>query len=291
MKMTINGKTKIFALLGDPVEHTASCAMHNAAFRALKINGAYVAFRVKSQDLKEAIEAIRVLNIKGVNITIPHKERCIQFLDKIDPQAKAIGAVNTILNTNGKLTGFNTDAQGVIDSLKIDAKFNPSGKNVFIIGAGGASRAVSFTLAKNKSKSITLVDIRNYKAKSLVSSLRDIHRDCRIQFIPFNNKSKIKEAIKYSDLFINATGLGLKKNDTLVIDPAFLHKGLLVYDLIYNPPQPKLLKVASKKRIKTLNGEGLLLYQGIRAFKIWININPPKSVMRNALRETLRKKQ
>lgn len=289
--MKISGKTDIYALIGSPVEHTASCSMHNAAFRKFGIDGVYVAFKVSPKNLKKAIEGIRSLNIKGVNITIPHKEECLKYLDKVTPAAKAIGAVNTILNEGGKLIGFNTDALGFIDSLKFDVNFNPSGKKVFIMGAGGASRAVSFALAGCKAKSITLLDIKNHKAKKLASSLKAAYKDCDSKHVFFKDKDKIREIIKSCNLLVNATGLGLKKEDPLPVDSDFLHKGLLVCDLIYNPKEPIMLRVAKKRGIKTLNGQGLLVYQGIRAFKIWTGKNIPVKLYKAALENFLKNKK
>ncbi|MCK5305862.1 MAG: shikimate dehydrogenase [Candidatus Omnitrophica bacterium] len=285
MKAEINGLTEIYALIGYPVEHTASCLMHNAAFAALKMNAKYVAFKVPPKSLKYAIEAVRALGIRGINVTIPHKEKCIRYLDYVDPQAKAIGAVNTVVNCNGRLKGYNSDADGFIDSLRLDAKFEPKGKNIFILGAGGASRAAAFALADNKAESITLVDIEDGKAKKLKLSLKPEFSKCRISAIPFAGKKRIEEAVMSSGLFINATGVGLKKTDPPVIEAKFLHSKLLVCDLIYNPPRTKLLKTAELRGLKVLNGEGLLLYQGMRAFKIWTGINPSERIMREALRQ------
>ncbi len=289
-KLDKRGKKEIFALIGDPIRHSASSCMHNAAFEKLGINAIYVILNVLPKDLKKAMEGIRALAIKGLNVTIPHKEKCMKFLDEIDGQAKKIGAVNTILNKGGKLKGYNTDSDGFIDSLKINTGINPKSKDIFIVGAGGASRAISFALAKNKAKSITFVDIKNNKTRELKKSLNKYYSKCNIQSIPHKNKDKIKKVISDCDIFINATGLGLKPDDPMVINPDFLHKDLLVCDLIYNPPMSKLLKAAKKGGIKTLNGEGMLLYQGMRAFKIWMGIRPPEDVMKKSLRAFLKSK-
>jgi shikimate dehydrogenase len=283
-------KKEIFALIGDPVSHSVSSCMHNAAFSKLGLKAEYVTFRVKPKDLKKAIDGIRALGIKGLNVTIPHKEKCLKFLDRIESEAQKIGAVNTILNRNGKLIGFNTDGDGFVDSLKNEAGVNPKGKNVFIAGAGGAARAVGFTLAKNEASIIVLIDIKNDKAGNLRNSLRKHYPNCDIKAIAHKDKKEVKEAIAASDIFVNATGLGLKPSDPLVINPYFLHRGLLVCDLIYNPRMPNLLKAAKKRKIKTLNGEGMLFYQGIRAFKIWTGTPAPEDTMRKALSAFLKSK-
>ena len=283
-------KKEVFALIGDPVGHSASFCMHNAAFKALGIDAVYVPFRVLARDLKRAFIGVRALDIRGLNITIPYKEKCMKFLDKIDKYAQKIGAVNTVLNRDGKLIGYNTDSDGFIDSLKKDKDINPKGKNIFIMGAGGAGRAVSFGLCKNRACGITLVDIKDYKAKRLKEDLSRHYPACNIQSILYTDKIKIKDAISNSDIFVNATGLGLRPDDPSVIDIDFLDSHLLVCDLIYNPPLPPLLKEARKKRLRILNGEGMLLYQAIRAFRLWTKVIPPENIMKKALKSFLKNK-
>jgi shikimate dehydrogenase len=291
MKSEKTDKKDVYALIGDPVSHSASSSMHNAAFSALNIPAVYLILKVVSLNLKEAIKGIKALNIKGVNVTIPHKETCIEFLDHIDKQTKQIQAVNTILNEEGKLTGFNTDSDGFVDSLIKNARISPKGKKIFIMGAGGAARAVSFGLCKNKAEHITLVDIQREKARKLKSSLDKYYPQCKISTISYRDNDKLRKDIESSSIFINATGVGLKSDDPIVINPDFLHKGLLVCDLIYNPPLTKLLKTAKDKGIKTLNGEGMLLYQGIRSFQIWTKKQPPEDIMKKALQAFLKNKQ
>lgn len=283
MKLKIDGHSKIYALLGHPVEHTASCAMHNAAFKALNINACYIALDVKTNYLKEALASIRALNIAGVNITIPHKQTCMKYLDKIDHQAKNIGAVNTVINRNGKLVGYNTDADGFIDSLKFDAAFDVKNKSIFIMGAGGAARAIAFSLAQKKPKVIYIQDIKDKQAFGLVLSLRKYYPKLNVIAIHLRDKKKTGIFLSDAHLFINATGVGLRKKDAAVIDVELLNKRTLVCDLIYNPKVSVLLKAAKKRGLKVLNGEGLLLYQGLRAFKIWTNKKPSIKIYKQAL--------
>jgi shikimate dehydrogenase len=289
MKEKIDGHSKIYALLGHPVEHTASCAMHNMAFKALNINACYIALDVDKKSLKEAIASLRALNIGGANVTIPHKQTCIKFLDKVDPLAAKIGAVNTIINKKGKLIGYNTDADGFIDSLKYDASLNPKNKSIYIMGAGGAARALAFSLAKMNPRIIYIQDIKNNLSRSLVASLKKYYPKVSIKAVCSKDKKKIEECLHNVDLFINATGVGLKKKDPPVINVKFLNKKALVCDLIYNPKEPSLLKAAKKRHLKTLNGEGLLLYQGIRAFKIWTNKTPSVKLYKKALGNFLKR--
>ena len=287
-KLKVNGYSKIYALLGCPVEHTASCAMHNAAFEALNINACYIALNVEKQALKEAVASLRALNIAGANITIPHKQACLRHLDEINACAKKIGAVNTIKNKNGKLTGYNTDADGFIDSLKIEAGFNPKNKIIFIMGAGGAARAAAFSLAKNNPRAIYIRDIKNGCASVLAAALKKNYPGVEIESIAAKNTKKERACLNTADMFVNATGVGLKKKDPAVIDVSLLKADALVCDLIYNPQEPILLKAAKKRGLKTLNGEGMLFYQGIRAFKIWTGKSPPVGLYKKALRDFLK---
>jgi shikimate dehydrogenase len=288
MKSKIDGHSKIYALLGHPVEHTASCSMHNTAFEALGINACYIALDVEARYLKEALASIKALNIAGVNVTIPHKQTCMKYLDKIDTQAKKIGAVNTIINRKGKLIGYNTDADGFIDSLKFDADFSVRNKVIFIMGAGGASRAVAFSLAEEKPKAIYIQDIKDNLASKLVLSLKKYYPKIDIIALRFKDKRKTACLLSEIDMFINATGVGLKKGDPAVIDVKLLDRRTLVCDLIYNPKESALLKAAKKKGLKIINGEGLLLHQGIRAFKIWTNKAPEVKLYKKALANFLK---
>jgi shikimate dehydrogenase len=291
MKRKISGHTDIYALLGDPVEHSASCAMHNAAFSSLNIDACYITFQVNKNSLKQALASIKALNIKGVNITIPHKQDCIKYLDKVDAHARKIGAVNTILHKNGKLIGYNTDSDGFLLSLKQDANFCPKGKSIFIMGAGGAARAVAYAVAKAKAKYIFIQDIKNSRARSLVAALKQDYKKVKIVKVSVKNKLKTKKSIASADLFVNATGVGLKKSDAPVIDARLLNDRSLVCDLIYNPKTPALIKAAKKRGLKTINGEGLLIYQGIMAFEIWIAKKPDLKIYKRALNNFLKRKK
>jgi shikimate dehydrogenase len=269
--MRISGKTKITGLFGYPVIHTLSPAMHNAAFDALGLDYCYVAFSVHPDFLKEAVGAIRALNLKGVNVTIPHKEKVIDFLDEIDREASIIGAVNTIVNSEGVLKGYNTDGRGFMQSL-FECGISTEGKEVLIIGAGGASRAISYYLCK-EAKKVYLYDIEKNKADKLVKDFDDIFGNIST----VNNISKIDKF----NILINATPLGLKEEDMLPLDTTMLRQDQIVYDLIYkNTP---LLKEAAKKGCLILNGLGMLLWQGVFAFELWTGITPPVDIMRDAL--------
>ena len=267
----ISGRTKITGIFGHPVEHTLSPAMHNAAFKALGLNYCYVPFLVHPDYLKDAVKAIRALNLCGVNVTVPHKEKVMPLLDEINEEASFIGAVNTIVNSEGRLIGYNTDGRGFMQSL-LESGISVEGKNVLIIGAGGASRAISYYLSQN-TKTLYLYNRSKNRAEKLVQDLKKIR----------NNVSLIEDItnIEIYHIIINATPLGLKKEDPLPFDTSLLRAEQTVCDLIYK--KTRLLEEASKKGCVTLEGLGMLLWQGLFAFELWTGKKPQVEVMRNAL--------
>ncbi len=271
----ISGKTKVLGLLGYPVEHSLSPAMHNAAFEHIGLDCCYVTFPVKPGFLKDAVRSVRALNLAGVNVTVPHKEKVIPFIDKVDNEAAFIGAVNTIVNRGEKLIGYNTDGRGFMMLLS-EARISVKNKNVLIVGAGGASRAIGFYLAKRAS-ALFIYDIDRKKAVKLVKELRKTSSKV------FSAKG-INSLDKY-DIIINATPLGLRKNDPVPVNVSLLKRGHVVCDLIYK--KTKLLDMAAKKGCRTLDGLGMLLWQGAFAFELWTGKKPPIEVMRRALLRNL----
>jgi shikimate dehydrogenase len=269
--MKIHGTTRVTGLFGYPVEHTLSPAMHNAAFDYLDLDYCYVPFSVRPEMLADAVKAVRSLDLAGVNVTIPHKERVIQFLDAVHEEASFIGAVNTIQNAGGKLTGYNTDGRGFMESLAV-AEIPVEGKSVLIIGAGGASRAVSYYLS-GKAARLSLFDIDAPKVEKLVADLAAIRMNV--------SRAAAIDNLEGFDIVINATPLGLKDKDPFPIDISLIRKTMTVCDLIYK--RTPLLTEASRIGCKTLDGLGMLLYQGVFAFEIWTGIKPPVDIMRNAI--------
>ncbi len=269
--MDVSGKTKIVGIFGYPIEHTLSPLMHNAAFKALGLDMCYVAFRVLPEDLSEAVRAIKSLDLLGVNITVPHKEKVVPLLDKVDKEVSFISAVNTIVNSEGKLTGYNTDGRGFMSSLSEEG-ISVEGKNIFILGAGGASRAISYYLSE-KALKLSLYDINKLKAEKLVSDLKKIRKNI---FLLEDIKN-----IGKPHIIINATPLGLKPDDPLPLNPDFITSDMVICDLVYK--HTKLLKEAENKGAKTLDGSGMLLWQGVLAFELWTGIKPPVDIMRTVL--------
>jgi shikimate dehydrogenase len=269
--MDVSGKTKVAGIFGYPIEHTLSPSMHNAAFQNLGLDVCYVPFMVLPEALPDAVMAIRSLNMLGVNITIPYKEKVIPLLDKVNEEASFIGAVNTVTNAEGVLTGYNTDGRGFLSSLTEEG-ISIEGKNIFIIGAGGASRAVSYYLSE-KASSLSLFDTDRPKAQKLANDLGMIRSNvCLIQKV---------ENMTQPDIVINATPLGLKSYDPLPFNPDLITSEMVICDLIYK--KTGLLKEAELRGAKIIDGSGMLLWQGAIAFELWTGVKPPIDIMRDML--------
>lgn len=280
----ISGKTAVFGIFGHPVEHSFSPEMHNAAFRKVGLNACYVPFAVPPAGLRDAVRAIVPMGLRGVNITVPHKEKIIPFLDGLKNDARLIGAVNTIEVAGDRLIGHNTDGRGFLRSLREETAFRPKGKRVILVGSGGAARAVAFNLALAGAEEVMLHDIDVPKAKRLALALR------KTTAVAARAISAGELRTRAGDVhcLINATPLGLKPGDPLPMDPQCIQKGQLVCDLVYNRPMTPLLKAAGKVGACTLSGLGMLLYQGVIAFEIWTKKKAPAAVMRSALVRQLR---
>lgn len=272
--MKISGKTTITGIFGYPIEHTLSPAMHNAAFEATGLDYCYVPFLVHPDGLENAVKAIRSMNIRGINITVPHKEKVMPFLDEIREEARFIGAVNTIVNTEGRLVGFNTDGRGFMKSLN-ESGISVKDKDILIIGAGGAARAAGYYLCM-EARSLTLYGRTQSKVERLAGDLRKVGDVVST----IDNLSDIERF----RMIINATPLGLKHDDPLPFDANKLGKEQIVCDLIYK--NTRLLKEASEKGCSIVNGLGMLLWQGALAFELWTGIMPPVDVMRRVLEKS-----
>lgn len=271
--MIIKGTTQVYAIFGHPVSHSKSPAMHNAAFRHLAIDACYIAFDVEPHMLKEAVYAIRALNIKGLNITIPHKESVLEYLDQLSPEAEVIGAVNTIKNQEGSLLGFNTDGRGFIQSLT-ERGISVCGKKVLVLGAGGASKAVVYSLLKEGAE----VFIYNRTLDKALALIRQ-YQSRPIELVTADRLSD-KGFVGSMDIVVNTTSVGLQDNEMPIAKELLLSKHV-VCDLIYH--QTLLLKSAAERGCVTIDGSGMLLWQGVYAFEIWTGQKAPVEVMREAL--------
>ena len=280
--MKIKGSTNIVGLIGHPVEHSFSPPMHNAAFKALGMDYAYVAFDVNPNDLKSAICGANALNIKGFNVTIPHKIEVMKYLDELDEVASLIGAVNTIDFKN--LKGYNTDGIGAIKA--IEEVTSVKDKNVVVAGAGGASRAISFYLAKYGVESLTILNRNVSKAQALAE---DVLKSDLIGNVNADSISEINTCLKDADILVDTTPLGMDPHidDEPIATAEDMHEDLVVFDAVYNPNETVLLKEAIKAGAKPVYGIKMLLYQGAESFKIWTGVDAPIDVMEKALRDTL----
>lgn len=280
--MKIKGSTNIVGLIGHPVEHSFSPPMHNAAFDALGMDYTYVAFDVNPAELQKAIEGARSLNIRGFNVTIPHKIEVMKYLDEIDDVARLIGAVNTIDFKN--LKGYNTDGIGAVRA--IEEVTSIKNKNVVIAGAGGASRAISFYIAKYGADSLTILNRNVDKAQSLA---RDVSNSGLIGDVKSDSINEINAYLADADILVDTTPLGMHPhiNNQPIATAENMHDELVVFDAVYNPNETVLLKQAIEAGAKPVYGIKMLLYQGAESFKIWTGADAPVDIMEKALKDTL----
>lgn len=270
-------KPKLYGLVGFPIQHSLSPCMHNAAFAKLKIKAKYKLFELQPGKLEVFLAGLKKKNICGFNVTYPYKEEILKFLSSKSAAVREINAANTVeVDKNGKLKGYNTDYLGFTAHLK-ELKLKP--KKVALIGAGGAAKAVSFALAKMKIDQLCIYDIDKFKSLSLFKKLNSEFPKTR-----FDVANRIEELkIIDKDLLINASPVGMRPADPCLIDSSYLHPGLFVYDLIYNPQETKLILLAKENNLKFANGLGMLLYQGVFAFKYFTGKAAPVETMQEAL--------
>jgi len=276
-----------YGIIGHPVAHSLSPAMQGAAFRALGLDAEYGLYDVKPADLETFLAGVPSGGISGLNVTIPHKIKACEFIaskGELDNNAKRLGAVNTISVSGGRLKGHNTDGAGFYRSLVEDLKFEPEGKSVFVLGAGGAARAIIMYLG-NGPKEIYASDIDGAKLEELKAHYGRYYDAQKLKAV---EPGDVAGALKECSLLVNATPIGMKAGDGLPLDKQLLHAGLYVYDIVYNTPATPLVREAARMKLHAVTGLGMLLYQGVIAFEIWTGKKAPVDVMRKALREALR---
>ncbi|HET7058430.1 MAG TPA: shikimate dehydrogenase [Nitrospiraceae bacterium] len=277
----INAHTQLCGVLGNPVEHSLSPAIHNAAFQKLGLNYVYLAFRV--EDLDGAIRGLRALgNVRGFSVTIPHKVAVVPFLDEVEPTARHIGSVNTIVVENEKLLGYNTDGSGALRALT-DAGVALKGQRVLVVGSGGAARAIAFALAgKADIDRLTILGIEDTERRHLANDLRaktavsvaDAHLD----------DATLADVIKDSHVLLHCTPLGMSPNiDRTCVPAGLLHSSLTVMDIVYNPLETRLLREAKAAGCRTIRGLDMFLNQAVAQFELWTQQSAPADVMRTVL--------
>jgi len=282
----VSGKTQICGLIGDPVEHSISPAMQNASFRKLGLDYIYLPFRVAKENVGAAIAGMRALNMRGLNVTIPHKLAVIPYLDRVDDLAEKIGAVNTIVNDNGVLTGYNTDSAGFLRAL-IETGVDPKGKNVVVVGAGGAARGIVFALIGNSAK-LTVVNRTLTRAEELARRAREVFgRAPRVSAL---SRPDLAALVKEADIVVNTTNVGMHPAEGESPVPCeLLRPGLTVYDIVYNPIKTRLLRDAEAAGAKTIGGVDMLVWQGALAFEKWTGHEALVEVMKEEAIRQLRR--
>lgn len=274
----ITGHTKLTGLLGSPVAHSKSPLMHNEAFKELGLDYVYLCFDVPENNLKTAFEGLKKLNVAGFNCTMPDKTLICELVDELSPAASMIGAVNTVVNDNGKYIGHNTDGIGYMQSVK-DAGYNIIGENMTLLGAGGAASSILVQAALDGVKSINVFSLKDRfwgKADKMVDAVNK-NTDCKVTLFELGDDSVLADSIANSRILTNATSVGMAPNtdNCIIPDKSMLSKDLIVSDIIYNPMETKLIKMAKEQGCNTFNGLYMLLYQGAEAFKIWTGKDMP----------------
>jgi len=268
----MDAHTLLYGLIGDPVSHSLSPVMHNKAFKQIGYNGAYMAFHIKDLG-PETIYGIKALGVKGLSVTIPHKVTIMDLIDEIDETAKKIGAVNTIVNDNGKLSGYNTDCIGAVKALQ--EKTQIAGKEVVMIGAGGAARAVGYGILSKGGK-LKIVNILKDEGENLA-------KDLDVPYYPISDFKKLDYQI-----LVNTTPVGMTPDtDAMPVQSKDLKKGAVVMDIIYNPLKTKLLKEAEKIGCATVDGVSMFVFQGVAQFELWTQQKAPVDLMRHTVLESL----
>jgi len=278
----IDGTTTVVGLIGDAVRGSLSPRFHNAAFAALGLDWCYVPFQVARDRLEAALRGLPALGIAGVNVTVPHKEAVLAYLDETTDDARLIGAVNTIRVDGGRLIGHNTDTGGLLDALRYDGGVAVRGQRAVIVGAGGAARAAAFALAEAGAAGVTIINRNWDRAAALADAIRRVFR-CAVDAVPLDGRAVVA-ALREATLLVQATTAGAGAQRTLSPIPGeALHPGLFVLDIVYDPEETVLLREARAAGCRTLGGLPMLVYQGARAFEIWTGRAAPLQVMRDAV--------
>ena len=280
MEARISGHTGLLALIGSPVGHSGSPAMYNYSFERLGLDYAYVAFDIKEDQVKDYISAMRLLNMKGGNVTMPDKIEAAKYMDELSPAAQIIGAINTIVNEDGKLTGHITDGEGFVNNLK-DHGVDVKGKKITVAGGGGAATAIQVQCALDGVREITVFNKKDAffeRTVTMAEKIRNAVPGVVVNVYDIDDTAKMTEEIQSSDIFVNATIVGMNPNladQSVVKDLSAFRPGLVVADAVYNPEETKMLKEAKAAGCTCVGGKGMLLWQGVSAFKLFTGMDMP----------------
>jgi shikimate dehydrogenase len=284
--MNITGGTEIAGVIGDPISHTRSPAMHNAAFAAVGLDWVYLPFHVTAQNLKGAVEGFRATGVRGINATVPHKPALLELVDYMSEEASFIGAINTLIfEPDGRVRGDNTDARGFLAAMRDHQVVVPRGQKVVVLGAGGAARAVVAALGGAGVSEIMIVNRTESRAHDLAARARD-RMGVAARGCPLASES-LRAALSGAAMLVNTTSGGMHGSTPLTVDPDLLRPPLVVYDIVYSPPETELLKAASANGCDVLNGLSMLVHQAAIAFECWTGVPAPVDVMRDALISSL----
>lgn len=279
MESRISGHTGLMALIGSPVGHSGSPAMYNYSFQRLGLDYAYVALDIKENEVKDAIAAMRLFNMKGGNVTMPDKTEAAKYMDALSPAAQIIGAINTIVNEDGRLTGHITDGEGFVNNLK-DHGIDIKGKKITVAGGGGAATAIQVQCALDGVSEITIFNKKDAffaRTEATAEKIRAAVPGIVVNVYDIDNIAKMTEEISNSDIFVNATIVGMKPLDdqSVVKDLSAFRPGLVVCDAVYNPEETKLLREAKEAGCTCVGGKGMLLWQGVSAFRLFTGRDMP----------------
>lgn len=283
---------KLFGILGHPLGHTLSPDMQEAAFAKRKVKAFYLTLDLDLRQFEEIMRSKAALLLDGFNVTVPYKEKMMRYADRLTPEAKAVGAVNTVFKTGRQWSAANTDVYGFVNSLKKDAGFKIKGSRCVVLGGGGAARAAVWALISQGAEAVTIVNRTRSRALKIKSDFFKSKGKTGLRVLA-PDSPEIGTVLSGANLIVNATSLGLKKSDALPVDFKWVPKAtrnrkILFYDLIYRPAKTRFLDSARKKGHRILNGSGMLLYQGAKAFEIWTGKKAPVSEMRQVLKDALK---
>ena len=279
MEKRISGHTQLLALIGSPVGHSGSPAMYNYSFEKLGLDYAYVAFDVKEDDVKQALDAMRLFNMRGMNVTMPDKVEAARHMDELSPAAQLVGAVNTIVNENGKLIGHMTDGEGFVNNLK-DYGVSIVGKKLIVAGGGGAATAIQVQCALDGAKEIVIFNKKDSFFERTITTAEKINAavpTCKVSVYDIDDAVRWEEEMKNTDILVNATIVGMKpmEDQSIIKDLSLLRADLVVADIVYNPEETKLLKDAKEAGCTCVGGKGMLVWQGASAFKLYTGEEMP----------------